>query len=503
MTDYFDFTIIGSGYGGSILAAILAKLGYRVLLVDRGAHPRFAIGESSTPIADALLASLADTYGIKELKWLASYGSWKTNVPSLRCGLKRGFSYFAHYPHRLLSETIEHKDSLLVAASVNDEFSDTHWVRSDVDHYLFNLARESGVQTLESVNIVDLHRNESTWKLKLDLSGLHIDYTANWIIDATGSSVFGRSFLNAGSRDQQLQTRARSIYGHFADVGGVASTVEVKDPTTIEWTFDPDHAAQHHIIHDGWIWMLRFDCNLTSVGLMTRDFTTPLKQQWDAVIENYPSFKQMMSIAKLVDTTWAETKPIDRLFSIDHQVARCNKSAYGDGWIALPSAFGFIDPLHSTGIAHNLTGVRRIASIFSDQTQSNINHALAHYENKLISELDWIDTLVSICYEGSPNPRLFMNFSSAYFVAILAQESSLGEEYVSDDYLSASNIELRGMLHSFRERLSKLSSEEKLHQEKQIIDELTQTIKPWNRVNLLSPHVRNRIAHSAVPKWIR
>ncbi len=32
-------------------------------------------------------------------------------------------------------------------------------------------------------------------------------------------------------------------------------------------TFDGDDAAQHHVLADGWMWMLRFDCGITSVGI--------------------------------------------------------------------------------------------------------------------------------------------------------------------------------------------------------------------------------------------
>jgi FADH2 O2-dependent halogenase len=449
-----------------------------------------------------LLASLAETYGIEEFRWLASYGSWKSKFPFLRCGLKRGFSYFAHQPQRLLSDTQEHHDSLLVAASVSDELSDTHWVRSDVDHFLFALAQKHGVQTFECAKVVNLERTNFQWKLELDVSGQGTESQTNWVIDATGSSTFGRSFLNAGSRDHELHTQAKSIYGHFTNVGNVESTFDTQGSSAFDWTFCPDNAAQHHIVTDGWVWMLRFDNELTSVGLMTRDFKTPLKRQWDAVIANYPSVKQMMSMAMLVDSVSSETKPLDRLYSIDHQVARCNQSAYGDGWIALPSAFGFIDPLHSTGIGHNLTGVRRIATIFDKQSKANLVQALARYEEQLISEIDWIDTLVSLCYEGLPNSRLFMNLSSAYFVAILAQESSLTDKHVSDDFLSASNSDLRIPITAFRNKLSTLPQEVKLQQEEQIVNELKQTIQPWNRVNLLASNTRNRISHSAVPKWM-
>ena len=55
-----DLAIVGSGFGGSILAAIARRLGRRVMLLERGRHPRFAIGESASPLAGVLIEQLAD-----------------------------------------------------------------------------------------------------------------------------------------------------------------------------------------------------------------------------------------------------------------------------------------------------------------------------------------------------------------------------------------------------------------------------------------------------------
>ena len=55
-----DVAIVGSGFAGSLTASCLARRGWRVALVERGRHPRFAIGESSTPLANLLLEELAD-----------------------------------------------------------------------------------------------------------------------------------------------------------------------------------------------------------------------------------------------------------------------------------------------------------------------------------------------------------------------------------------------------------------------------------------------------------
>ena len=56
MRPVYDLAIVGSGFAGSLLAMIARRAGRSVLLLEKGAHPRFAIGESSTPLADFKLA---------------------------------------------------------------------------------------------------------------------------------------------------------------------------------------------------------------------------------------------------------------------------------------------------------------------------------------------------------------------------------------------------------------------------------------------------------------
>jgi FADH2 O2-dependent halogenase len=54
-----DLAVVGSGFSGSLLAMIARRLGLSVALLERGRHPRFAIGESSTPLANLLPAGRA------------------------------------------------------------------------------------------------------------------------------------------------------------------------------------------------------------------------------------------------------------------------------------------------------------------------------------------------------------------------------------------------------------------------------------------------------------
>src|SRR5688572_6758648 len=63
----YDVAILGTGIGGTLLGAILAANGQKVLLLEQGTHPRFAIGESTIPETTVLLRLMAKRYGVPEL----------------------------------------------------------------------------------------------------------------------------------------------------------------------------------------------------------------------------------------------------------------------------------------------------------------------------------------------------------------------------------------------------------------------------------------------------
>ena len=95
---HHDLAILGAGLGGSITALVAKQMGLNPILIERGKHPRFAIGESATPQADIALANIAKTYNLDRLAPITRYGSWKETYPTLICGPKRGFTYINH-PH--------------------------------------------------------------------------------------------------------------------------------------------------------------------------------------------------------------------------------------------------------------------------------------------------------------------------------------------------------------------------------------------------------------------
>ena len=145
--------VVGSGFAGSLLARILAVQGHDVTLLERGTHPRFAIGESSTPLANLTLERLARRYGLDDCYDLAAHGRWVARFPELRRGLKRGFTFYRHHAGRPFSSNGHRPERLLVAASPNDHVADNHWLRADVDHHFVRAAMAAGVEYRDRVEV--------------------------------------------------------------------------------------------------------------------------------------------------------------------------------------------------------------------------------------------------------------------------------------------------------------------------------------------------------------
>jgi len=182
----YDFLIIGSGFSGSVCAAILASKGYSVAVVDRGRHPRFSIGESSTPIANMILRDLGVKYGLSYLENLCTFGRCRESYPSLSIGKKRGFTYFRHSPNTDFLPGRNHENELFVAASSSDFHSDTQWFRADIDSFLIDKASEYGVELFEGREVKEV-RKEEAWKVSLMHENEPETVEANFIIDASGS----------------------------------------------------------------------------------------------------------------------------------------------------------------------------------------------------------------------------------------------------------------------------------------------------------------------------
>jgi FADH2 O2-dependent halogenase len=88
----YDVAVLGSGIAGSTLAAILGRLGFRVLLLEKGTHPRFAVGEAMQPQSSMLMWILGERFDVPEIGNISSSEKILTRVTRI-CGIKKTFGF--------------------------------------------------------------------------------------------------------------------------------------------------------------------------------------------------------------------------------------------------------------------------------------------------------------------------------------------------------------------------------------------------------------------------
>ena len=415
-----EVAIVGSGFAGSLLARVLRVIGYDVLLLERGTHPRFAIGESTTPLANLSLERIAVRYGLEDCYDLATHGRWVSALPELRRGLKRGFTFYRHHPARRFAESGDDSERLLVAASPEDALSDTHWLRADVDHHFARMAEAAGVEYLDRTELTAASFGANGVRLTGRREGESLEIDAGFVIDGSGADGFLARQLRIPSALDRTHTRSALLFGHFDDV----RLVRDLSPSLREGPYPDDWAAVHHLIDEGWMYSLRFDHGTTSAGfLLTPSGVKGLGARnvepaalWRTLLDRYPTIGELFADAR-------PTRPIGFVPSVQHRLAR----AAGTRWALLPHAYAFVDPLFSTGIAWSLRAVERLALAFEDAAtgERRPNAAtLERYEGALRAEADQIDLTVAGAYEALAHFDLFAAQAMLYFATVSFAEVS-------------------------------------------------------------------------------
>jgi FADH2 O2-dependent halogenase len=497
-----DIAVVGSGFGGSLAALVLNRIGLRCVLVDRSSHPRFAIGESSTPNADLILLDLARRYDLPRIAPLTKYGSWKRTYPEVVRGLKRGFSYFHHRAGQWFQADSRHSTELLVTASPDDERSDTHWLRSDVDGFFASEARAAGIPLFEQTS-VNLSKADRGWRLAGTRHDEPVEIVADFVIDATGEYGLIPRTLGILSRADTLSTNSRTVFAHFADMEPWHNVLTAAGGTAADHPFFCDHAALHQVLDDGWMYQLGFDNGVVSAGFVLDVVDCPLdeklsvQQEWDALLSRYPSIGRQFARAKIV----APQGGLRRTGRLQRRLARMS----GDNWVLLPHTAGFIDPLHSTGIAQTLAGIERLAAILAGHwRQPTLPEALRGYEAVLNQELELIDKLVSGCYLARRNFRVFTAFAMLYFAAATTSEHlrASGQIESGTPFLRADNPHFRQLVDRAWRQVGVLGKQQSISPAD--VDDferlITQGIQPMNIAGLCDPAVNNMYRHTAIAK---
>ena len=428
----FDIAVIGSGFGGSLIAMIARRLGRSVVMLERGQHPRFAIGESSTPLANLLLEELARRYDLPGLLPLTKWGTWQRERPGIACGLKRGFTFFYHEFGHPFANDSEHRDQLLVAASPHDDIADTHWYRPDFDAHLVREAQALGVEFIDQLRLDEISITDDGANFVGERLGQPVKLRAKFVIDASGPRGALHHALKLPEVPLEKLPATQGLYSHFTGV----RRWEEMFPNNSAAPYPADDAALHHVFEGGWIWVLRFNNGLTSAGVAATDaLANELKfsegaPAWERLLKRLPAVRAQFSDAKA-------TLP----FVHAPRLAFLSGYVSAKQWALLPSAAGFIDPLLSTGFPLTLLGIRRLAVIIETVWgKEEFSTRLFDFSMRTTMELLTTERLVAALYAAMDDFELFTSLTLLYFAAASFTETArrLGKpELAGESFLLA------------------------------------------------------------------
>ncbi|HEX7860705.1 MAG TPA: tryptophan 7-halogenase [Verrucomicrobiae bacterium] len=427
--EVYDFVVIGSGFGGSIMSMVLRRLGKAVLMVEQGKHPRFAIGESSTPFANLLLEQIADDYDLPFLRDFAEWGSWQEKHPNIAVGLKRGFTFYHHEFGTELNFS-DRARQLLVAASPNDRVADTHWYRPQFDECLLRKAVELGVSYLDETTVSSLVRVGDHWEIELSNQDSNCAVKAGFIIDATSANCALARHLPIEIEKFAAMPRTSSVWAHFRNVKRLDEFDRAL--RSDELPYPPDDAAVHHVFPGGWIWVLRFNNGITSAGAAYTEQVELSKgsaeEKWSELITRIP----------LLAWQFKGSEPVTPFFSAN-RLSFIRSEFVGPGWALLPSAAGFVDPLLSTGFALTLLGITRLAGAVSGSIVE-----LKSFGQQTRIELDAAADLVGALYAKMDSFDEFALLALLYFAAMSYTETvwRLGKNDRAAGFLLSSEPEV-------------------------------------------------------------
>jgi len=303
-----EVVVIGGGPAGSTVSTLLAKAGVSVELFERETFPRFHIGESLIPETYWVLKDLDMLPKMQASHFVKKYSVQFVNAEGRESA---PFYFWDNKPH---------------------ECSQT-WqvVRSEFDQMMLENAREHGVNVHEGVRVHDvIFEGDRAVGVRIKDGEGFREVRAKVVVDASGQNGLLMNRLNLRVWDPILNKGAIWTYWEnaYRDSGkDEGATLVIQNGNK-----------------QGWFWYIPQHDNIVSIGIVAPfDYIfkgrTNYAQTYEEEVEMCPGVKQRVANAKKV-TGYFATK--------DYSY-RSNRVA-GDGWVLVGDAFGFLDPLYSSGV---------------------------------------------------------------------------------------------------------------------------------------------------------
>lgn len=358
MTDATDVAIVGGGPAGAATAIHLARLGYRVTVIERHAAPRWrACGVFASPLVPQRLAALDMS-------------------PKLIAELHRPISAMDLRSTRGQACRLEYRAGFACGFD-----------RVRLDAELLAYAEQCGAEVRRGTVVRDVVLDpKSRAQQMLTVSDLDADETA------APEKIPARLVVGADGGGSRV-ARAAAVMSERNWLGRSAITFHVRDAHARP----PGHAMTgSFVLGAGWyVGFAPVPDNRVNVGIVV------------------PSTWLRDGVDQVVRKIGAQTSQADRWLSapiaddaqvagrLEHHVTRAARR----GWLLVGDAIGFIDPLTGEGLLRALV-TAEIAADAIHKTLSGDRNALAVYDRRVRSRFRSKNVFSLVLQAFIANPRV-------------------------------------------------------------------------------------------------
>jgi flavin-dependent dehydrogenase len=358
-----DVIVIGGGPAGSTVSTLLARKGYSVELFEREHFPRFHIGESMIPNTFFPMQRTGFLEKMKRSHFVKKYSVQFVNQHGK---LSEPFYFWDNKPH---------------------ESSQTWQVRrSEFDKLHLDHARESGVRVHEGARVIEVlfEGSRAVGARVKPEDGPEREVRAKVVIDASGQSTLIIDRFGLRLWDPLLKKAALWTYwkGAQRDTGrdeGATLVIQTRGKT-------------------GWFWYIPLHDDVVSVGVVAdHDYLLKNRANKDPEAIYFEEVAKAPGLQpRIKNATRCDGFRIQKEYTY-----RASKAA-GDGWCLCGDAFGFLDPLYSSGLLLAMTAGCMVADTVDEGLQKGDTSEaqLRKWEKPFLKGLDRIRRLVCEFYDG-------------------------------------------------------------------------------------------------------
>ena len=357
----FDVIVMGGGPAGSSVASMLAREGRQVILFEKEIFPRHHIGESLMTDTYWTFRRMGLLEKLRDSPFVRKYSVQFANAAGKE---SRPFYFF---------EAVHHESAVTWQVT-----------RAKFDELLINHAADSGAVVHQGVLVKQvLFEGDRAVGVEVQMpDGSREQYFAKVVVDATGQMAMLSNKFRWRVRDPKLKKAV--IYSYFK---GAHREPDLNGGATL--VLRTEHGS------GGWFWYIPLEDDITSVGIVADP--------------NYLLKGRGQDLAKILQEEIEKCEPcrkrvgnaerVDKIYSILDYSYRSKHNA-GNGFIIIGDAYGFLDPIYSSGVLLALKMAELATDAIHDAFNSNDFSAarLGQYQAKLDRGIESMRKLVYAFY---------------------------------------------------------------------------------------------------------